>query len=243
LKHKTKPYFSLLATSIVFFGFIACKQDSKIETKSPVLTAAKAAVSTEQSRAEPEVDTIAEKLTVATSIDNGNSASILEKEVMQSSESKDEIVTETTPKVNKSSKPKPAPRLKSAITFEKIRHDFGAIMQGDTVDYNFVFRNTGKGPLVINSVKVTCGCTQPSYPFIPVESGEEGFIGVKYISVGKEGSQKPLITVFSNASKEPVTLMLSGQVDLPVDDLEEKKEAPTDSLKTIVKKDTIDQSK
>jgi len=136
-----------------------------------------------------------------------------------------------------------APKLRPSITFEKIRYDFGEIMQGDTVDYNFVFTNTGKTPLVVKSTKVTCGCTQPSYPFIPIESGEEGYIGVKYISVGKEGSQKPLITVYTNASKEPVTLMLSGTVKVPK---KEEKSVPMitpDSTKSTEEKlDTLSKS-
>lgn len=124
-------------------------------------------------------------------------------------------------------KPKPKkrrPKLRPAIEFELDRYDFGEIDQGDTVDVDFKFTNTGKGPLVINTVKVTCGCTQPSYPFIPIEPGEEGTIGIKYVSVGKEGAQKPLVTVYSNASKEPISLTLSGIVNVP------KKEEVKDTL-------------
>lgn len=101
------------------------------------------------------------------------------------------------------------------INFDQIRYDFGEINQGDTVDYKFKFLNTGNAPLVVNNVKATCGCTQPSYPFIPIEAGEEGHVGVRYISVGKEGLQKPLITVYTNASKDPITLMFSGKVNVP----------------------------
>jgi len=110
--------------------------------------------------------------------------------------------------VKKPSQPKKLPSIK----FDLIRYDFGTIIEGDTVDYNFKFTNTGKASLEIDSAKVTCGCTQPSYPFMPIEVGENGFIGVRYISVGKDGDQEPLITVYTNASKEPTTLMLKGEV-------------------------------
>lgn len=103
-------------------------------------------------------------------------------------------------------------RARSAIEFKLIRYDFGTIVEGDTVDYNFMFQNTGKAPLEIDSTKVTCGCTQPSYPFMPIEVGEKGFIGVRYVSVGKEGAQEPLISVYTNASKEPISLMMTGKV-------------------------------
>ena len=131
-----------------------------------------------------------------------------------------------------------APRPKPQIEFEVIRHDFGTIIQGDTVLYNFNFVNKGKAPLEIESAKATCGCTQPSFPFIPIEPGEEGYIGVMYISVGKEGHQEPTITVTSNATKEPITLLMTGTVEVPKDD--EIVADPLDS--TAVSQDTIGQN-
>lgn len=135
---------------------------------------------------------------------------------------------------------KKRPKLKPKIKFDLIRYDFGTIMQGDTVDYKFKFTNTGKAPLVIENADVTCGCTQPSYPFIPIEAGEEGYIGVRYISVGKLGNQKPLITIKTNASKQPVTLMMAGIVDAPAKIDTTKKDLPEkldpsikDSISTI----------
>ncbi len=124
------------------------------------------------------------------------------------------------PKPQKRKRPAKA-TLKSkvpAIDFKLIRYDFGTIVQGDTVDYKFKFTNSGQAPLEIDSTKVTCGCTQPSYPFMPVEVGEEGYIGVRYVSIGKEGEQEPLISVYTNASKEPTALMMSGIVLTPEQD-------------------------
>lgn len=105
--------------------------------------------------------------------------------------------------------PAPAPNIK----FANIRHDFGTITEGDIINYKFEFTNSGNSPLIIVNTNVTCGCTVPSYPFVPIEPGETGHIGVRYNSVGKMGEQKPLITINTNASKEPVTLMLYGTVE------------------------------
>lgn len=139
----------------------------------------------------------------------------------------------------KSKKKSPAKKRKakrppSKISFEVIRFDFDTIMQGDTVYKEFKFVNTGQGPLVINNVTATCGCTQPSYPFIPTDPGDTGFIGVKYISVGKEGMQKAVIKVNSNATKEPVSLMVTGYVLKP-----EKKEEIIDSTDQKTVKDSL----
>ena len=128
-------------------------------------------------------------------------------------------------------KPKPQKKVaKPNLKFDLIRHNFDTIQAGDIIDYKFEFTNTGKAPLVINTVRATCGCTQPSYPFVPIEPGETGFIGVTYNSVGKEGLQKPLVTVTSNASNEPIALMLTGFVEPKKKEKQEKKTSPIDTL-------------
>ena len=66
-------------------------------------------------------------------------------------------------------KPKPKPIAKPNLKFDLIRHNFDTIQAGDIIDYKFEFTNTGNAPLVINSARATCGCTQPSYPFVPIE--------------------------------------------------------------------------
>ena len=98
------------------------------------------------------------------------------------------------------------------IVFEKTKWSFDTITEGDEVSYNFKFKNTGDGVLEILNAKGTCGCTQPSFPFIPIESGEEGFIGVKFNSKTKYGDQSPEVEVFTNIQEEPFILYLSGHV-------------------------------
>ena len=46
-----------------------------------------------------------------------------------------------------------------AITFEKVNHDFGDVIQGEKVTYNFQFHNTGGTDLLISKVSTSCGCT------------------------------------------------------------------------------------
>ena len=103
-------------------------------------------------------------------------------------------------------------------------------MQGDTVDFKFIFKNVGKAPLEILQAIGTCGCTRPSFPFIPIEPGEEGYIGVKYISKGKEGFQDPSINVESNGSAQSIDLIMKGFVKVP------EKEEAKDSIKSNEKK-------
>jgi len=102
---------------------------------------------------------------------------------------------------------------KPNIRFDSKIYDFGRIMEGKEVEHNFVFTNTGSAPLVIEDVKVTCGCTTPFYPFIPIEPGETGKISVHFNSKGRLGNQKPTITVYTNAEPDKYELHLKGVID------------------------------
>ncbi len=219
LSHFLEPFSFLLIITCLSVG---CKNDapaiSSIHAKTPTIDKVKKEVVST-----PELE---EKDTLTTIENQEEVAEVVTKK---------EVIKKPAISPSKPKPKKKRPRPRPAIKFELDRYDFGEINQGDTVDVDFKFANVGKGPLVINTVKVTCGCTQPSYPFVPIDPGEEGTIGIKYVSVGKEGAQKPLVTVYTNASKEPITLMLSGIVNVPEKDEEIKdtlapEEAPVDSL-------------
>jgi len=106
---------------------------------------------------------------------------------------------------------KPEPR--AVIFFEEMVFDFGEITEGDTVQHEFHFINKGNAGLVIQSAKASCGCTQPSYPFMAVEPQKHGHIGIRYISVGKEGDQDATIRIKYNGSDKPVRLLIKGKVN------------------------------
>lgn len=99
------------------------------------------------------------------------------------------------------------------IKFDKEVFDYGSIDQGEKVEYKFTFKNTGTKELVITNATASCGCTMPSYPFIPIAPGEEGYIGVIFDSTGKLGKQKPMITITTNANPSTHKIYLDGYVD------------------------------
>ncbi|NNE28362.1 MAG: DUF1573 domain-containing protein, partial [Saprospiraceae bacterium] len=76
--------------------------------------------------------------------------------------------------VKKKTKAKPA-----LMKFNETLHNYGKIEQGDVISYSFKFENAGGKELTIKEVRASCGCTQPSYPFLPILPGEEGTIGVR----------------------------------------------------------------
>jgi len=98
------------------------------------------------------------------------------------------------------------------IQFEEREHDFGKILQGETVSINFKFINAGKSDLIIADVSTSCGCTVPSYPKTPVKPGEGGIIKVAFSSKNQKGYQSKNILVVANTQPNTTVLRIKAQV-------------------------------
>jgi len=96
--------------------------------------------------------------------------------------------------------------------FEEIEHDFGKVIQGESVSYEFKFTNTGKSDLIIVDVSTSCGCTVPSYPRTPIRKGETGAIKVSFNSAGKFGFQAKNILVVANTQPNTTLLRIKAQI-------------------------------
>ncbi|MFC2102536.1 DUF1573 domain-containing protein [Bacteroidota bacterium] len=101
------------------------------------------------------------------------------------------------------------------ITFSETEHDFGRIIEGESVSYNFAFTNTGKRDLVIADVSTSCGCTVPSYPKTAIRPGESGSIKVLFNSKGRRGFQTKTIVVVANTQPNVTQLKIKSQVIAP----------------------------
>ncbi|MBI3143619.1 MAG: DUF1573 domain-containing protein [Bacteroidetes bacterium] len=102
------------------------------------------------------------------------------------------------------------------ITFTKTTHDFGKIPQGKPVSYEFEFTNTGDAPLVLTSVKASCGCTTPFYPTEPVQPGQTNKIKAVY-NAASPGTFHKSVTVTTNikeatGEEKKVILFIKGDV-------------------------------
>ena len=96
--------------------------------------------------------------------------------------------------------------------FVSEEHDFGEIIQGESVSFAFKFKNTGKGDLVIRSANGSCGCTVPEFPKDPVKPGESGIINVTFNSEGREGLQTKTVTLIANTIPNTHVLAIKGNV-------------------------------
>ena len=104
------------------------------------------------------------------------------------------------------------PKDPTTIQLIDSAYDFGSVTEGDVVEYNYRFKNTGKVPLVITHTSASCGCTVPEKPEQPILPGEIGFIKVKFNSEHRPGNAHKTITVESNANPAFPLLALTGMV-------------------------------
>jgi hypothetical protein len=102
---------------------------------------------------------------------------------------------------------------KAKMSLEKKSHDFGDIQEGVQATVTFTFKNTGNAPLVLNSVKASCGCTTPKWTKEPIAPGAEGVITAIYNSKGRPGNFTKTITVKHNGDGGTEFLTIRGVVN------------------------------
>jgi len=102
---------------------------------------------------------------------------------------------------------------KATYEFEEVTHNFGNISEaGGLISHDFVFTNTGDAPLVVSSVRASCGCTTPRWSKEPIPPGEKGSITAQYNPLNRPGTFKKSITVTTNASTPTKVLYIQGIV-------------------------------
>ncbi len=105
----------------------------------------------------------------------------------------------------------PLPKLE----FESLKHNFGEIIQGESLSHLFTFTNSGEGDLIISQAKGSCGCTVPEWPREAIAPGETADIKVTFNSAGKKGNQKKTVTLVTNAIPNTTVLTISAQISVP----------------------------
>lgn len=100
----------------------------------------------------------------------------------------------------------------AGIQFETTEHDYGTIPEKGDGSFAFVFKNSGKEPLILKNVRPSCGCTVTEWPKEPIKRGNKGTIKVSY-NTRITGSFHKEITVYSNAEGDPVVLHIQGKVE------------------------------
>lgn len=99
----------------------------------------------------------------------------------------------------------------SGLAWTSTTIDFGKIEQGKPVSAEFEFQNPTMVPLIISSVRPTCGCTIADYPKEPVQPGKSGKIAVTF-NAASSGMFTKSIIVTSNAQEGNTALVIKGEV-------------------------------
>jgi hypothetical protein len=99
----------------------------------------------------------------------------------------------------------------ASINFENKVINYGNVEKGADGTRVFKFKNEGTEPLVLESVRASCGCTTPKWTRDPIAPGAEGEITVKY-DTNRMGNFHKTVTVQSNASNQTVVLTIKGNV-------------------------------
>ena len=124
------------------------------------------------------------------------------------------------------------------MTFDNRTFDYGYIEEGAVVNHTFKFKNTGTTPINILRAEASCGCTHPTYPFLAIEPGKTGEIGVRFDSKGKLGKSKSTITLLTDTRPANQELFLTGTVIPPKKEAkEEKKQETTEAPKEEIKEE------
>jgi len=96
-------------------------------------------------------------------------------------------------------------------TWDKTVSDFGEIEQGTPKEAQFTLTNEGKEPLLIQTAKAGCGCTNLKYSQEPVLPGKSTIVAATY-NAAAMGQFTKSITVTTNADANPVGLIIKGTV-------------------------------
>ena len=90
--------------------------------------------------------------------------------------------------------------------------DLGDIPHGKDHPYVFSFRNVSDAPLVIDNVRVGCGCTATEWRDVPVAPGAIGSINVSYDAMNN-GFFRKYVKVYFHGHRGGHKLWLEGFVE------------------------------
>ncbi len=91
------------------------------------------------------------------------------------------------------------------IVFEKEAHDYGRVSFGETVVEEFVFKNKGDRPLIIEELRSDCGCTKAVRGSREVPPQGQSKIVASFDTTGlRAGRKEKKVFVHSNDPERPV---------------------------------------
>ncbi len=100
------------------------------------------------------------------------------------------------------------------FSFVKDFKKFDKVKEGAILSHYYVFKNTGKAPLLIDSYEVACHCTKVEYPKHPILPGKTDSIKLTFDTKGKKGIQDREILILANTKHKETYLRFRVKVVL-----------------------------
>jgi hypothetical protein len=122
------------------------------------------------------------------------------------------VTAQNQPKAVANDKPEAAQKVNGPVAnFDNNTIDLGELTQNVPGTATFKLSNDGNEPLVISTAKASCGCTNLKYEKDPIMPGKSMSISATY-NAGALGEFAKTITITTNASEQPVVLVIKGRV-------------------------------
>jgi|SRR5690625_1484251 len=99
------------------------------------------------------------------------------------------------------------------LTFDENPYDFGTVKNGEMLEHEFTFTNTGDAPLKVLKANPSCGCTVPEWSKDPIAPGEKGSLKVKFDARGRSGKQHKNVRLTTNTEKGNEVLSFSATIE------------------------------
>lgn len=99
----------------------------------------------------------------------------------------------------------------TTIAFDSTIIDLGSLIFNQPKEAVFSFINTGSNPLIIHTVRASCGCTLPVWPKKAILPGKAGIISVTY-NASDIGFYMKIISVVANTTPNQINLTIQGEV-------------------------------
>ena len=91
---------------------------------------------------------------------------------------------------------------------------FGTIAQGTVVEHAFEVFNKGDQPLIVTSVKTTCGCTAAVPPGGAIPPGLSAPVTVSFDSTGFSGQKEKTVRIYTNdPNNSELQVSVSGVIE------------------------------
>lgn len=96
--------------------------------------------------------------------------------------------------------------------FDIVSHDFGNVLQGKESEAVFKLTNKGDTPLIIEDIKVSCGCTLVEWTKDPILPEQTSEIIVKYNTKIIGAIKRSIVVNTNDRENDRILLMLTGNV-------------------------------